>query len=638
MGSAGLAHDRKFDLLSQPFWVLGIDPTTALQEVQAALNNGQTAASAADVSLAVEALCDPDRRLLCELAYPLDCAEPEIAHLYAALAASSATTDLLRFSDRLWPLARANFLTHIASQRPATGELLYEIVRSHAAIDSADIDARVRTARTRAGLSAPTFLSINQGLLELRKIHSEAVFTGYSAIEDAAQPMLECALKAMASDERNCDKALTRLLRCYRQATESSRLNACRGIESAGAALLREPTSRAAMAQLNEAAKTWTSLSRPLLLWNADRPRRKLTLDTPIASLRWLVGRLCESRQYEVAAAVMAGTREIFAAVPTTLDELAEDARVLATLSVHTSITQLKSAIQDAENDVGPLIAALERTGFGDKSAEPAAGLWNAFVGATRSSTSPNPSPWQLIHKFVLHLSNRPGAGAAVVALIEGLIKYGESTAAPPRILTGLRDNLHFMQSFVGDAPTLERPAVTRAEANQPSKITKLSKAILGTFRATPASEPCRHEAGWRKPLFGISMAVILALFVPAFYLGFGRLPMLSAATGQAALGAEAMPQVGTGQHLSLEGVRYCHFQKERLRLIKQMIKRTEDARSFNLLIVDYNSRCSDFFYKEEDLHQVEAEVTANNDILQADARRIVASWPEYKVETSSNN
>jgi hypothetical protein len=89
---------------------------------------------------------------------------------------------------------------------------------------------------------------------------------------------------------------------------------------------------------------------------------------------------------------------------------------------------------------------------------------------------------------------------------------------------------------------------------------------------------------------------------------------------------------------LSIEGVRYCHFQKERLRLTKEMIKRPEDARSLNLLIVDYNSRCSDFFYKDEDLKRVEAEIEANKDVLESDARRILAGWPGYDGEKSSQD
>ena len=94
------------------------------------------------------------------------------------------------------------------------------------------------------------------------------------------------------------------------------------------------------------------------------------------------------------------------------------------------------------------------------------------------------------------------------------------------------------------------------------------------------------------------------------FYVGFNQvrsfwLKALVAAQPQQAiapLGAETKPPVGTGQHLALDGVRYCHFQQERLRMVKQEVQGTEDARAYNLLIVDYNSRCSDYFYQDDDL------------------------------------
>jgi hypothetical protein len=98
------------------------------------------------------------------------------------------------------------------------------------------------------------------------------------------------------------------------------------------------------------------------------------------------------------------------------------------------------------------------------------------------------------------------------------------------------------------------------------------------------------------------------------------------------------MPPVGTGQHLDKDGVRYCYFQKERLRLIKQMTTGPEDARSYNLLIVDYNSRCSDFFYKDEDANQVLAEVSANTSALQIEAKQIVSTWPGHEAGATSKN
>jgi hypothetical protein len=102
-------------------------------------------------------------------------------------------------------------------------------------------------------------------------------------------------------------------------------------------------------------------------------------------------------------------------------------------------------------------------------------------------------------------------------------------------------------------------------------------------------------------------------------------------------LAAQTLPPVGTGQHLDQDGVRYCYFQKERLRVIKEMTEGAEDARSYNLLIVDYNSRCSDFFYRDEDLKQVLAEVGANKPLLDAEAKQIVSTWPRHGNQALKN-
>src|ERR1019366_3241850 len=118
-----------------------------------------------------------------------------------------------------------------------------------------------------------------------------------------------------------------------------------------------------------------------------------------------------------------------------------------------------------------------------------------------------------------------------------------------------------------------------------------------------------------------------------ALFRGFDGLPWSpfhGASSGEMGLKtpyAEIMPAVGTGQHLALPGVRYCHYQEERLRIIQQEAHSPEDVRAFNLLAVDYNARWSDFFYQEKDLKQVVAEVAARRHQLEADARKIVASW-----------
>lgn len=90
----------------------------------------------------------------------------------------------------------------------------------------------------------------------------------------------------------------------------------------------------------------------------------------------------------------------------------------------------------------------------------------------------------------------------------------------------------------------------------------------------------------------------------------------------------ELLPPAGNGQRFTREYVRYCHFQEERLRVVKQRVRAPEDVRAYNALAADYNSRCANFFYQDEDLRIVKEEVVAKRKLLEADAERILSTWP----------
>jgi hypothetical protein len=90
----------------------------------------------------------------------------------------------------------------------------------------------------------------------------------------------------------------------------------------------------------------------------------------------------------------------------------------------------------------------------------------------------------------------------------------------------------------------------------------------------------------------------------------------------------ESLPPASQGQRYSLESVRYCHYQGERLRFVKQQVYSQDDIRAYNALANDYNSRCANYFYQDEDLRLVTGEVAAKQKLLEADAQRIVSTWP----------
>jgi hypothetical protein len=638
-----------FDLFAQPFRLLDVDTTSRKEQIDDAFAQAQQSRTTSFTILvgARDALLNPARRLSSELAYPLDCPEAEIETFFAVLASDAPTDDLVDFSNSLWPLARANFTAHVASHRPATAPLLYALIESHAAIDAHAIFEHLKAMRSAADLPPPAFLSVTQGLRELLETHAAAAFTGYEAAQDAAGPMLECTLAALAADERHLTHPLARLLRSYNLTIAAARSDAIDEIEIAGQSILQQPDDPTILESLREAGQRWTMLCRPLLMWNAAQSGSQIGLDTPIARLRELIIDLCQNKYYQAASDVIAATREIFAAVPTTIDELAEDARLAAALLRFANLKRLQDLIHDALSAPAPLIAALEASGFNPSAAEPARTLWMAFAKVTAAkATAPATSgggdlPWKLVHDLTLRLSNLPEAAKAVAALITDLIKYGEEASVEPTRLKELRSNLRYMQSFIGKdagtaSPGTPRPAQARSSP-LPDLLERLRvKAADGIHYLKP------HR---RKFVVGVALLMSLPALGFAVYQNpddlRSLLAELSALAGSrrdlSSLGPQTIPPVGTGQHLEKDGVRYCYFQKERLRFIKEMAKGAEDTRSYNLLIVDYNSRCSDFFYKDEDLKEVLVEVSANGALLQTQASQIVSAWPGHEADISNN-
>jgi hypothetical protein len=626
---------RNFDLIPRQFQIVRVGGASTTEPIEASHGIAQPhlAASKDILILEREVMLNPERRLLCELSCPIDCPPSEREALYTALTDSAATTDnLLLFANRLWPLARANFVAHVVSRRPANSALLYALLESHAAIEANEIYTKLKTARTADGIPAPSLANVNQGLNDLLRIHSGAVFVGYSRMEDALEPTLECALQVLDQGERRLVDALGSLLQAYSQYIAPLQKDATDLISNTCASLQEQHGDPVLIDRLADAVYAWMATARPLLLLSTYHGGRNLNFDTPVTELRKLIASLVAGRNYEVASKITDLTHDLFSAVPTTIDQLVEDAQLIETLSKYVGLSRLEKIISEFENDPSELTAALEQDGFGPASAEPATELWLAFVHAASNQQSED-AAWRLMQDFAIRLSNRPDAATAVVHLLTGLIEYGERVSAEPSFVSELRDNLSFMKSFIG---------IELVETNVTAAPTSKVKPPIRSFfwkRFRPSTN--ENDGGKRYRLVLTALAFLLvAAACASAAVEFDRLRLIwSTLSGQApslALGAETMPPIGSGQHLDLNGVRYCHFQQERLRYIKQKVQGPEDARAYNLLIVDYNSRCSDFFYQDNDLKTVLAEVDSKKRLLEADALRIMSSWTGHTAQKTS--
>jgi hypothetical protein len=594
-----------FDLFDQPFRILGVDPSATSRQIQEVFVIAHERGRASEDALvsARDALLDPSRRLPYELRYPIDSSHDEVDALYAMLLSDHASTDeLLLYANRLAPVSRANFLAHIAAHRPAESTLLSAIIAAHIRIEPTVVYEDLKTLRRTGWYPPPSLASVNEGLQDLLDTHAEAAIAGFKTCEDAIEPVLACSQRTLALDRYHRD-VLGSVLTAYHQSISLRQSAGIEQIAWACEALQTQPSHPSLLDALQKALLEWASLCGPLIAFNVHHGVREQDFEVPTNLVRALIADLAVHQQYDVALKVVNLSRDALGSMPTTADELEQDGLLIEHELLDARMKPLEDFIDGFDSDFGLLNQALKERGFGPNATGAASGLWALFVKVV-GATDPKKSaePWMLVRDLAIHLSQNVGDAAAASALIGGLITCGEKAFARPAILETLRDDLRLIKSEQHSEQLIDKSNPT-----QPARKRPLRLAIL-------------------------TMVTCCAI---ALYLGFdrarswiGTLARPQGTMSSLETEAEVIPAVGAGRQYSLGNVRYCHFQQERLRIMKPEAQGPEDVRAFNMLVVDYNSRCSDFFYRDSDVAIVTAEIAANRQTLAAEAERIVSNWP----------
>jgi hypothetical protein len=86
---------------------------------------------------------------------------------------------------------------------------------------------------------------------------------------------------------------------------------------------------------------------------------------------------------------------------------------------------------------------------------------------------------------------------------------------------------------------------------------------------------------------------------------------------------SEVMPPVGTNNVLSSDQIRYCLSEKIRIETIRNSLDNylKADVNKFNIMVSDFNSRCSQYRYRRGALQSVQREVDANRLTLEFEGR-----------------
>ena len=243
-----------FDLLANPFHVLGIAPTSAIQLVESSILKALPKQTpSAGVVLDRNIMLDPLLRLPHELGYPVDGSQTDVEIIYTTLDDDNSLDSQLALASRLPCLSRANFLAHLAGRQPANEALLTALMDAHASVNVSEVFDVMKAVRASAGLIAPSLLSLNQGLVDLFDHHARTALERYGTLEAAAGPLLSCTESILSQGELHHIEALDRLLTQDRRSVVLRQPEAIEFIESFCAVPVCQPFDTPKLEELQEA-------------------------------------------------------------------------------------------------------------------------------------------------------------------------------------------------------------------------------------------------------------------------------------------------------------------------------------------------------------------------------------------------
>ncbi len=408
------APDRtsRFDLLANPFAVLGATSRSPLAELRTVADGDDARESA------VRALSVPRSRLAAEVAF-----------LPGAADVTGAVLDTLRHGERydpagLPPLAAANVRAHLCAAGLATDMDLSGLAA--AAFTDDAVIGQIDADRLLAGMPPVQAAAFASEIDTLIDRHAAALVAAVSLNPDPAK----CLADLLRGTPVQASPLLRRATAAWaRQTTTAlSRLGAAASV--AVAAWSAQP-SEATTAAVCALVRQWAALSLPQRLADAGAALDHAVTVRVIQPWRAAARQVADRGLPDLALPVAEMLADTFADLPGQAAALRVEARDYAglleerTLAAH--LQQLRQLADRFAASPAGLQAALHKRPFGPQASGDAATLWNAFDAACAAATV-SEAPWTMMQGLVTAVggAHRLEGAAAARALQAGMALRAE--------------------------------------------------------------------------------------------------------------------------------------------------------------------------------------------------------------------
>jgi len=659
----GTTTPAAFDLLSNPFAILGVKMTADAREIEDAFGDAvaDEVASEQDLQRARQVLLTPRIRLEAEVSYLLDVdpgtAQDVLSKLKSPSLPSDAATTL---SARLHSLPRSNFLAHVHARVPADASALTALLEAQAAAAPGAVLDAINDAREASGTVKADREAVVQALRELFEAQDKAVLATFTNPETAAEAVTKAVGPLLETSNAGLAERLDVLMTAYGQISDPELSRRLEALRATCERVKDRPKDPELPETLVRNLHAWSAIGRPLQVLEAHKGRDDPRAREVFGELRelylWVAN---EHGQYSVSERILRAAMEAFARLPRASEQMAEDLEILQSNLVFERLRPLVDYIEELKDSLTFLDADLRRSGFGSEATGQAKRLFELFSAAVTGTTGTELSdaPWMAIRDLAIALNNDLDSPQGALALLKGALYHASRHPPSPDVSERLASDKRDADGIIAQRDLTEHLkagrhdqalAIIADRLADPQSSAEERDVLLKVRAGVEQQKKSKNKRLISRMFWGTAAVGGIILFVanqkPSATRTTYTPPSYTTPAPQSPSSpkqnptppplaqpnlAEDMPLAGDGSRvLSASQIRYCLFQDVRLDTIRPEVVENEDVDQFNAMVNDWNSRCGRYRYREGDMTSAQSALVVKRADLEADGRRIAASLP----------
>lgn len=642
-------QSKDFSLEANAFRVVGATYTSTSSDIADLVEEAEYSGSISEDVLqkAQQTLLTPRLRIAAELAWLPELSATQISKVISDLG-KLTQADLMSQISHLPELARANILADMCASQPVGTDAISALLTAWEAMNEDELFEFIKSTRRTAGQPVPDNKLFATTLQELKAQHAMSAVAGLMRSADPSSMM-----RALLDQETARDIANPLVPVMVREFEKRNERRLSRVSEE--------------IAELTSKAKSATSAIPSVIASISDQLNEWSILTAPLAKF------------YEWRGHPDPRSKALFYEVRDFLLHLANNdnkfdearALVVALQGAFYEADELRKVADKDLSDVDLLIA--------DRRA---AELFEPLVDACEAVKKSHLDFAKVAKRHGLH-SGSPAPISNFIAAIERYLSSGgdaDLAYAVVRDLSLLFNNEHTnpelaykivefaagrtsnrfseatQNKFLDDSETLFRNWKIREIEKYKGDLSRAISAVKEAIAIAPPgirgeflSLLSTLEAGRnnRRIKLAAYVAIALVIGIPVLLANSKKSSTAYRPSGGVSITypnakntnnqyntpeavsyqIETMPPAGAGLTLNRSQIRYCVYQGKRLSHLRNMASTNAAISQFNTLIADFNSRCSNYRYMQNDMSVVEVDASKRDFDFLKEAAAMAKGW-----------